>query len=64
MSKTNGKRRVKFLVVSTDLSVDIAIDSRSTLGRHSVDIAVDSRSIVGRHSVDIAVDSWSIVGRD
>ena len=28
------------------------VDTRSTLGRQSVDIAVNSRSIVGRHSVE------------
>ena len=46
-------------VMSTEISVDIAVDSRSTLGRQSV----DTRSIVGRQSVNIAVDSRSIVGR-
>ena len=37
------------------IAVDIAVDSRSTVGRQSV----DSRLIVGRQSVD----SWSIVSR-
>ena len=38
------KKGIMFIVgVSTDLTVDIAVDSRSTLGGHSV----DSRSIVG-----------------
>ena len=41
--------------MSTDLSVDIAVDSRSTVGRQSV----NSRSTVGRQSVD----SRSIVSR-
>ena len=40
-----------------DIAVDIAIDSRSRVGRHSV----DCRSILGRKSVDNAVDSRSIV---
>ena len=46
-------------VMSTEISVDIAVDTRSIVGRHSV----NSRSILGRQSVDIAVDSRSIVGR-
>ena len=36
----------------TEISVDIAVDTRSVVGRHSVDIAVNSRSIVGQHSVE------------
>ena len=46
--------------MSTEISVDIAVDSRSTVGRQSV----DTRLILGRHSVDIAVDSRSTLGRD
>ena len=34
--------------MSTAMSVDVAVDTRSTLGRHSV----DTRWIVGRYSVD------------
>ena len=34
--------------ISVDIMVDIAIDTRSIVGRHSV----DSRWILGRHSVD------------
>ena len=41
------------------LAVDIAVDSRSTVGRQSV----DTQSTLGRYSVDIAVNSRSIVGR-
>ena len=44
----------------TDIAVDIAVDTRSVVGRHSVDVAVDSRSIVGRHSVE----TQSIVVQD
>ena len=44
---------------SVDIAVDIAVDTRSIVGRHSV----DSRSTLDRQSVDIAVDSRSIVGR-
>ena len=57
-------------VMLTEISVDIAVDTRSIVGRHSVDSrsilgrhSVDSRSTLGRQSVDIAVDSRSIVGR-
>ena len=50
-------------VVSTDLSVDIAVDSRSTLGRYSGRQSVDTRSIVSRDWVNIAVDSRSRLGR-
>ena len=39
-------------VMSTEILVDIAVDTQSIVGRQSVDIAVDSRSIVGRHSVE------------
>ena len=35
-------------VMSTEISVDIAVDTRSTVGRYSV----DTRSILGRRSVD------------
>ena len=41
--------------ILVDIAVDIAVDTRSTVGRYSV----DTRSIVGRHSVD----SPSILGR-
>ena len=57
-------------VMSTEISVDIAVDSRSIVGRQSVDsrsivgrYSVDTRSTVGRQSVDIAIDSRSTVGR-
>ena len=46
-------------VMSTEISVDIAVDSRSIVGRY----LVDTRSTVGRQSVDIAIDSRSTVGR-
>ena len=39
-------------VMSTEISVDIAVDTRSILGRQLVDIAVDTRSILGRDRVD------------
>ena len=42
-------------VMSTEISVDIAVDTRSIVGRHSV----DTQSILGRHSVD----TRSTVGR-
>ena len=38
--------------MSTDQSVDIAVDNRSIIGRYSVDITVDSRSTLGRDKVD------------
>ena len=60
---TASVRSCLLQVVSTDLLVDIvvdiAVDSRSTLGPNSVDIAVESRSTVSRQ----LVDSRSIVGR-
>ena len=43
----NGKRFLLW-VMSTEISVDIAVHTRSTVGRYSV----DTRSIVGRQSVD------------
>ena len=56
--------------ISVNIAVDIAVDSRSILGRHSVDSrsilgrqSVDTRSRLGRQSVDIAVDRRLIVGR-
>ena len=44
------RKRILFAVgqISTEISVDIAVDTRSIVGQHSV----DSRSIVGRHSVE------------
>ena len=45
--------------ILVDIAVDIAVDSRSIVGRYSV----DTRSTVGRQSVDIAIDSRSTVGR-
>ena len=44
------RKRILFAVgqMSTEISVDIAVDTRSIVGQHSV----DSRSIVGRHSVE------------
>ena len=46
-------------VMSTEISVDIAVDTRSIVGRHSVDSrstlgrqSVDTQSTLGRHSVD------------
>ena len=39
---------------------DIAVDTRSTVGRYSV----DTRSTLGWQSVDISVDSRSTLGRD
>ena len=57
-------------VMSTEISVDIAVDTQSIVGRHSVDsrstlgrYLVDTGSILNWHSVDIAVDSRSIVSR-
>ena len=44
--------------ILVDIAVDIAVDSRSIVGRYSV----DTRSTVGRQSVDIAIDSRSTVG--
>ena len=44
----------------TEITVDIAVDTRSIVARHSV----DTQSTLGRHSVDIAVDSGSTLGRD
>ena len=56
--------------ILVDIAVDIAIDTRLIVSRHSVDSrptlsrqSVDTRSTLGRQSVDIAVDSRSIVGR-
>ena len=50
-------------VMSTEISVDkavnIAVDSRSIVGRWSV----DSRSIVGRQSVNSEIDYWRKVGK-
>ena len=53
-------------VMSTEISVDIAVDTPSIVGRHSV----DSRSTLGRQSVDTrstlgrkSVDTRSTVGR-
>ena len=47
-------------VMSTEISVDIVVDTRSIVGRHSVDI----RSTLGRYSIDTrsthSVDSRSI----
>ena len=47
-------------VMSTEISVDIAVDTRSIVGRHLVDSqsilgrrSVDTRSTLARHSVDI-----------
>ena len=69
LQPANG-RRFLLWVMSTEIAVDIAVDTRSTVGRYSVDTrsivgghSVDTRSILGRQSVDIAVDSRSIVGR-
>ena len=47
LQPANG-RRFLLWIMSTEISVDIAVDTRSTVGRYSV----DNRSIVGRHSVD------------
>ena len=44
----SGRGSCLLWVMSTDISVDIAVDTRSIVGRHSV----DSRSILGGHSVD------------
>ena len=58
-------------VMSTEISVDIAVDTQSIVGRHSVDsrstlgwYLVDTGSILDWHSVDIAVDSQSTLGWD
>ena len=58
-SPRNGGSCLLWVTSTEKISVDIAVDSRSTLGRQSV----DTRSTLGRQSVDIAVDSRSIVGR-
>ena len=50
-------------VVSTDLSVDIAVDSRSTLGRYSGRQSVDSRSIVSRSWDRLSAEYRSIFRR-
>ena len=57
--------------MSTEISVDIVVDTQSIVGRHSVDSrsilgrhSVDTWSTLGRQSVDIAVDSRSTLGRD
>ena len=57
--------------MSTEISVDIAVDTQSIVGRHSVDsrstlgrYLVDTGSILNWHSVDIAVDSQSPLGQD
>ena len=45
--------------MSTEISVDIAVESRSTVGQQSV----VSRSIVGRWSVDSEIDYRPSIGR-
>ena len=45
--------------ISVDIAVDIPLDTRSIVGRHSV----DTQSKLGRQLVDMAADCPSIVGR-
>ena len=45
--------------MSTEISVDIAVESQSTVGQQSV----VSRSIVGRWSVDSEIDYRPSIGR-
>ena len=51
---------VKSTEISVNIVLDIAVDTRSIVGRY----AVDTRSIRGWQLVDIAVDSRSTLGRD
>ena len=57
--------------ISVDIAVDIPLDTRSIVGRHSVDRrsihdrqAVETRSTVSRYGSRWSVDSRSTLGRD